>query len=301
MPAYLDEEFLDRVRRAYRAAAFNGEAAGPIWSSIDAHRTDIHAALVNDDNAQLREIFADPAKTDLYYGCDHLCRSLTPVPPESFVQEALKSGRGHDAKRQADRVSALLDRTALRSVVEIGPGMGRVALFAYRAGVTDYTTIDLPLGMVAQACFLGRVLGPDKLWFDGEDSALSVERVRLHCVARLPVRHYGVAVNVDSMTEMPWREAFGYACWLGEHARLFFSINHGRHVFTVAELMAFAGMACCERSGAMDVEGYVPGLGYREEVYALQRSRLAGARREAFHIFISARYRARRIMSSRPA
>ena len=296
MHAYLDEEFLGRVRRAYRAAlAIDFKATGPIWSAIDARRADVHAALLDDTNTRLRQIFADPTSTDLYYGCDRLSRSLVPVRPEYFVEEALKAGRGLDAKRQADRVADLLDKTTSSSVVEIGPGMGRIALFAFRAGIADYTTIDLPLGLVAQACFLGRVLGPDKLWFDGEAAENSAQKIKLYSAARLPARHYGVAINVDSMTEVPWREAFRYACWLGEHARLFFSINHERHVFTVAELMAFAGMTCCQRSVVRDLDGYESGLGYREEVYGLRRSRLKGARRRAFHLFLSARSRARHI------
>ncbi len=297
VPVFLDAKFLDRVRRAYRvASAIDVVVPGSIWSSIDARRADVHAALLDDTNIRLREIFANPASTDLFYGCDSLCRSLTPVPPECFVEEALKSGRGRDAERQAQRLASLLKRTASSSIVEIGPGMGRVAFFAYRAGITDYTTIDLPLGMVAQACFLGRVLGPDKLWFDGEDDGSSVGKIKLYSADKLPTRHYGVAINVDSMTEMPWRKASSYAAWLGEHAQLFFSINHARNAFTVAELMAFAGMVCRERSGAMDVDGYVPNLGYREEIYALRRRRFAGARSEAFHVFISLRSRARQAL-----
>ncbi len=104
MPAYLDEEFLDRVRRAYRAALrVDLKATGPIWSAIDARRVDVHAAL-DDANARLRQIFADPTSTDLYYGCDHLSRSLEPVQPEYFIREALKAGRGLDAKNARTKI-----------------------------------------------------------------------------------------------------------------------------------------------------------------------------------------------------
>jgi hypothetical protein len=61
VPAYLDEEFLDRVRRAYRTALrVDLKATGPIWSAIDARRADVHAALLDDTNTRLRQIFADP-------------------------------------------------------------------------------------------------------------------------------------------------------------------------------------------------------------------------------------------------
>lgn len=295
MPAYLEDSFLDRIRGAYRLALANTASTGPIWSPIDARRADINAALLDEKNDGLRAIFANPTTSDLYYGCDHLCRSRSdPIAPENFVEAALSSGRGRAAASHASRVAALCDQVGMRSVVEIGPGMGRAAFFAYCAGITDYTTVDLPLGIAAQACFLGRILGPDKLWFAGEAEQLARARIKLFSAGGKPNGRYGVALNVDSMTEMPGPEAFRYACWLGQHARLLLSINHAHNLFTVAELMAFAGMKCRERSAPLDVDGYVPDLGYREEVYTLDDVGLASVRRQAFSFFLTARPRLRR-------
>lgn len=167
--------------------------------------------------------------------------------------------------------------------------MGRVCYHLYRSGSTDCTTIDLPLGIVAQACFLGRALGPDALWFAGEDKGTAAGRIKL-LFAR-PDQRYGLAMNVDSITEMPEAEAFRYVQWLGTHASLFLSINHGENRFTVAELMAFTGMTCHMRR-PWYMSGYVP-LDYYEEVYSAEGrpGRFGIARRYAFQAFIVARYR----------
>jgi len=254
---------------------------------IDERRADVHAALMADGDDALRAIFFDPTSTDLFYGCDNLCRSITQVEGALFVETALADGRGRAAANRAEQISALLAGLSASSVVEIGPGMGQVAFFAHRLGIVDYSTIDLPLGIVAQACFLARVLGPDQLWFDGEAGEPPTGKVKLFCPGRLPSGRYGLALNVDSITEMSEHVAFGYARWLGQHAQVFLSINHPRNSFTVAELMAFAGMKCQRRSAPFDPVGYVPGLGYREEQYSLRQMRAARVRRGAFRLFLS--------------
>jgi hypothetical protein len=104
-----------------------------------------------------------------------------------------------------------------------------------------------------------------------------------------PDRQYGVAVNIDSMTEIPSHEAFEYIRWLSQHARLFFSVNHSQNVCSVGKLMAFAGMKPERRSAPSDFDGYVPGYGYREEVYLLHAARFVRIRRQSLHLFVSAR------------
>jgi hypothetical protein len=297
MLAYLEDAFLDRVRRTYRLAltAAAGRPVGSIWSPIDARRADIHAALLDENNDGLREIFANPTATDLFYGCDGLCRSLGgQIAPEAFTEAAIAGGRGRFAAYQTECIAALLGEADASSVVEIGPGMGRVAFFAYSMGITDYTTIDLPLGIVAQTCFLSRALGPDKLWLAGEAEQFAAGRIKLFFAGQRPARRYAVALNVDSMTEMPSRDAFDYASWLNEHAQIFLSINHPKNAFTVAELMRFAGMKRARKSSLPPNEGYAD-VGYFEEVYLPKERPRSSAytRREAFRIYVGLRQRLR--------
>ena len=121
-----------------------------------------------------------------------------------------------------------------RSIIEIGPGAGRTAYYAYSAGITDYTTVDLPIGIVVQACFLGKALGPDKIWLPADDPRLASGRIRL--LEQLPDRKYGLALNTDSLTEMTSTIAQQYLRWISQHCRLFLSINLDGNYFTVDQL-----------------------------------------------------------------
>lgn len=217
MEPFLDDPFLNRVRRAYRLAIEAGvPASSRMWRDIDARRGDVDAALLADDNFALRAIFANPAKTDLYFGVDNLCRSITGASDRRpFLELAMTSHRAVLARYQAQQLRQALAAIQGMSVIEIGPGVGHCAFFSYLAGVTDYTTIDLPLGMVAQARFLAEALGPDKIWMDG-DANPSGKQLKLCSVAHLPDRHFDVVLNVDSMTEMSLRAALDYASWINQ-------------------------------------------------------------------------------------
>ncbi len=96
--------------------------------------------------------------------------------PNPYPNEVgLKTSRGVASYRavqglyQAYRVAELVrDRPDAR-VVEIGGGLGRTAFYAWQFGLHNYTLIDLPMTNVAQAYFLGRVLGPDAISLFGEN------------------------------------------------------------------------------------------------------------------------------------
>lgn len=227
------------MRRAYRYALDAGaRTRGRTWRKIDARRGDVHRALLADSNAALRTIFADPIATDLYFGTDNICRSVIGYRDHRpFLKLALESVRAQRAAYQLERLRALLDLENGKSVVEIGPGVGHCAYLAHRAGLTDYTTIDLPLGVVAQARFLAEALSPRQIWMDGEpDVSATSDQIKLFSVAHLPSRHFAAAVNVDSLTEMSLSAALDYIAWINQHAGLFLSINHELNPFTVAEI-----------------------------------------------------------------
>lgn len=198
MEAYLSDAFLNRVRAAYRRAIAATQRTRGLWLSHDERRADVHSALSADQNNALRAIFTDPTTTDLYYGVDDLCRSVGRLKNATdFISAALQHDRARLARYQIDRVRELVPTA--RTIVEIGPGMGRAAYYGHLAGM-DYTTIDLPLGIVAQACFLGRALSPDTLWFDGENTISPAGRINL--LYRTPDCLFDFALNVDSITEM---------------------------------------------------------------------------------------------------
>jgi hypothetical protein len=318
---YLDETFLGRVKRSYRLAI---DAAGGLsqsmWTAIGHMQLPIHRALMQDDDAGLRAIFADPGSTDLYFGVDNVCRAILAqfdaqpelpaglpnvsadrifrlaeslgirrwLPPDGEQAQLYSGGhpQGENAERTLDeierslgfgvsfpkpfpreyglwssrglatyralqalyqthRLLAEIKNCKNRGVLEIGPGMGRTAAYAFIAGLRDYSTIDLPMGVVGQACFLAKTIGPDSIWMLGDEESSAGDRIRLLPSSSLHSirRTYGVVLNVDSITEMGMETASYYAAWIPEHAEIFLSINHEANDVTVADLATthFAG------------------------------------------------------------
>jgi SAM-dependent methyltransferase len=124
-------------------------------------------------------------------------------------------------------------------VLEIGAGNGRTAYYARKLGFTDYTIVDLPHANVAQANFLGRVLGPDAIVLAGED-ADATDKIRI-CGADWLFgwdRHYDVVLNADSFPEMDHDQAIKYFKFIARRCGGLLSINHERGKFRVADLSA---------------------------------------------------------------
>jgi putative sugar O-methyltransferase len=153
-----------------------------------------------------------------------------------------------------------LAHTYGKSILEIGPGMGRTAYYARMARLRDYTTVDLPIGIVAQACFLGAALGPDALWLHGEDTKMGAGRIRLYCSSALPKinKTFGIVLNVDSITEMESGAALIFFRWIASHCETFLSINHEANAVLVAQITPdFFPQAYRHRNSYWMREGYV--------------------------------------------
>jgi hypothetical protein len=237
MDAYLSESFLTRVRTAYRQAIAASMPARDQWAAIDARRADVHTALLSNGNDALRAIFFDPTTTELYYGVDRLCRSHVRLnDPTEFLSEALTERDPRALCRIPDR-SAAAARSG-RAVRRRNWSRYGTCGLSRLLGSMDYTTIDLPLGMVAQACFLGRALSPDALWFAGEDDLPREGRIKL--LYSIPDGPFDIALNADSITEMPAAVAFNYFHWAAAHTVRLLSINHNLKRFTVAQLATFS-------------------------------------------------------------
>lgn len=131
---------------------------------------------------------------------------------------------------QAWRIRELVSDNDNSSVVEIGAGLGRTAFYARAMGITRYTIVDVPISLVAQGYFLGRVLGPET-------------PVRLQSPAEFfsDADTYDLAVNVDSLTELDRAVAERYVAALSSRVKALFSINHESNAFTVRQLTAQYG------------------------------------------------------------
>lgn len=98
-------------------------------------------------------------------------------------------------------------------VLEIGGGMGRLALYLYRFGFRKITLIDLPQISAIQAYFLGRSL-PEAPEFWPSPETFSGDRVSVvfgtDYLESLQKNSFDIAVNSDSMPEMGWAVARKY-------------------------------------------------------------------------------------------
>jgi len=152
----------------------------------------------------------------------------------------IASYRAPHAIYQAWRIRELLRETSAARVLEIGAGMGRTAYYARRIGITDFTIVDLPLANVAQANFLGRVLGPEAIWVPGDPVSEQAGRIRICPPAWLANtdKEFDVVLNVDSITEMDAQHASNYVHEISRRAAIFLSINHEANSFTVRDLLA---------------------------------------------------------------
>lgn len=139
---------------------------------------------------------------------------------------------------QAHRITVLAGLVGAR-VLEIGPGIGRTILHTKQLGhVVDYTTIDLPLGVVGQACFLGATLGPGSIWMIGDEALPQPGQIRLlppDYLIQAP-EDFDVFFNADSLTEMTRDQADAYFKYASQHGKVLFSINHEINLFRAAEL-----------------------------------------------------------------
>jgi hypothetical protein len=193
--------------------------------------------------------------------------------PNPFVGEVgigtsrgVASYRAIQALYQCHRLRQEMQGIKRQRVIEIGPGMGRTAFYARAAGITDYTTVDLPLGVVSQACFLGAVLGSEGIWMIGDPPSLASGRIRLlpNDQKYFENERFGVALNVDSMTEMGAESSAKYALWLATHADLFLSINHEANDPVIADLARrFFPQAATRRYP------YWMRFGYIEEIFGM--------------------------------
>lgn len=114
-----------------------------------------------------------------------------PMEPDPRTSRGTASARAIYALHQTYRIAQELRESPNCSILEIGPGIGRTAFYSWQARFHDYTTIDLPLGVVVQACFLGATLGPDAIWMVGDDPEIASGKIRLLPSTALCRRTFG--------------------------------------------------------------------------------------------------------------
>jgi len=171
----------------------------------------------------------------------HLGQPLS-FPNPFEAEQGIRSARGIISFRPLQALYQAWRLTRFGAglrVLEIGAGLGRTAYYAQRLGITDYTIVDIPLSNVAQADFLGRTLGPDRIWLAGEKPEAAEGRIRIlgpDFVDETDER-FDVVLNVDSLTELDRETARHYVGFAAERARVFVSINPEYHPQRVCDLL----------------------------------------------------------------
>jgi hypothetical protein len=122
-----------------------------------------------------------------------------------------------------------LGATANSSFVEIGGGYGCMGLLFARAGLGDYTIVDLPFMNAVQGYFLLNTLPEEEVRLFGEDapSDRPVTRVAPHWAFHdLADRSVDYVINVNSLPEIGRAEAADYLRTIGRVTReMFVSLN----------------------------------------------------------------------------
>src|SRR5262249_43192103 len=128
----------------------------------------------------------------------------------------------------------------------IGPGLGRTAYDARAFGIRNYTTVGLPMDVVCQAAFLGRVLAEHEFAFPNEVARPGQMRMLTPANLLSSNERFDIVINADSITEMDRAHAEAYVAFIAAHAKVFISINHDGNSFRVCDLAALQSAALAE-------------------------------------------------------
>jgi len=165
-----------------------------------------------------------------------------PFPNEVglMTSRGIATFRGAQSLCQAWRMTRLVSNLRTARFLEIGPGLGRTAYYAYQFGARDYTLIDIPLSNAAQGYFLGRVLGGEAVRLYGEQAPAPITIVP-PAVFLDGTDQFDLVANFDSLTEMsrPVAEAYWRRVQGGTH--IFLSVNHEHNAFTFRDIYTASG------------------------------------------------------------
>ena len=201
--------------------------------------------------------------------------SIRPPEPYPFYY-GLRTDRGVLGERVLNavycawRIRQLTRGIGRPRILEIGAGVGRLADYCYRLGLTDYWIVDIPLTSLVHGHFLANALGEDHVVLDGEAGAERLDAVKILNPERFfadSSLQFDLVVNSDSITEFGKDMATRYLRRVAERSALFFSVNHEANEFRVCDL--------CRETGTFEAaqrSPYWPRPGYVEEVFTRPRA-----------------------------
>ena len=151
------------------------------------------------------------------------------LPKEIYVAGLLTNNHGIFHYRQINAIYTAYRIASLvkKSVCEYGGGLGLVALYARRLGVSDYTIFELPLVSIFTANFLITALGEDAITLYGEKKKPnSISILPFWCCLEQDNDKFELCLNQDSFAEISERIVKKYLDEISRTvSRYFLSIN----------------------------------------------------------------------------
>ncbi len=195
----------------------------------------------------------------------------------------LKMGNGYFMSRDilslyaAWRLRQLVDPQN-GSITELGPGVGKVALYASRFGFLDYSLFDLPRMNVVQAWYLIKALPEREVVLFGETakSKNSIKILPWWEFLKVNQKKYDLTFNEDGLPEMDRGIVMDYLEAIKKNTKKYFlSINHERGDALIpgqTEKLHLIASQAVEKSGGFKRISRFPQLlrnGYVEELYEI--------------------------------
>lgn len=200
----------------------------------------------NPEHYRVKPVFASGPDTECLLDKLDAALGTRIVFPNPFPDEfGLATSRGVASTRaihalyQACRIREILKRAAGGAVLEIGGGTGRTAFYAHALGVQNYTIVDLPFTAISQGYFLGSVLGEHAVTLAGEEPLEHSIKLISPDAFHSSTTEFDLAINCDSLTEMPFDLQTRYGNALRERSTYFLSINHEQNDHTVMETLGY--------------------------------------------------------------
>lgn len=140
---------------------------------------------------------------------------------------------------QAWKIYEIVKNIPNPSILEIGGGLGRTTYFSRQFGIKDYTIVDIPMSILSQGNFLGRVLDAEDIHLVGEsENDETLNKIKLIDPKSFfaSTKNYDLILNVDSLTELDITIATDYYNHIKKVTKKFLSINHENNSFTVDEI-----------------------------------------------------------------
>lgn len=223
---------------------------GYIWKAITSTiQQPLIQALVAEDEGQVESLLSNSIQRNGQHGIEDIVNWQHYANGNPYVRQCIESGlimtlpdflgfnnrMGAPMGFVSHSVVSLLIRqhnagNYPKSMLEIGPGLGFMAVAMFRAGVRDYTIIDLPSNAVVAAHVIMKCVGEENVWLYGEPEAdRAIKFLPSTNYLAAAVRTYDVIYNKNSFPEIGTEEQDKYIALFASclaPSGFLFSANH---------------------------------------------------------------------------